>query len=97
MSGSPLSRRTLLAGGAFTAVSYSRILGANNRATVGAIGVGDRGRHVMGLFQRTERVEVAAVCDVYAQQIDLALQQAPGAKSYSDTASCWNSVESTRC
>jgi len=84
MSGSPLSRRTLLAGGAFTAASYSRILGANNRATVGAIGVGDRGRHVMGLFQRTERVEVAAVCDVYAQQIDLALQQAPGAKSYSD-------------
>jgi predicted dehydrogenase len=33
-----------------TAVSYSRVLGANEKVTLGVIGMGDRGTHVMGLF-----------------------------------------------
>jgi predicted dehydrogenase len=69
---------------AFTASSYSRILGANNRLALGVIGSGDRGRHVMGLFQATKQVDVVALCDVYAQQIDRAMEKAPGAKGYSD-------------
>jgi predicted dehydrogenase len=85
MSVSLLTRRTLFASAAaFTAASYSRILGANNRIALGVIGSGDRGRHVMGQFQATKQVEVQALCDVYAQQIDLAMQKAPGAKGYSD-------------
>jgi predicted dehydrogenase len=79
------TRRTLMAGAAaFTATSYSRILGANNRVALGVIGSGDRGRHVMGLFQATKQVDVVALCDVYAQQIDRAMERAPGAKGYSD-------------
>ena len=53
-----------------TALSYSRILGANDRIRMGAIGVGERGRGDLGKFAKQPNVEVAAVCDVYAEQID---------------------------
>ncbi len=69
---------------ALTAASYQRVLGANDRVQLGAIGVGDRGRHDMRLFQQTGNVDVRAVCDIYAQQIDLAKKDAPDAKSFSD-------------
>jgi predicted dehydrogenase len=67
-----------------TAASYSRVMGANEKIYLGAVGVGDRGRHDMRMFQTTGQVEVTAVCDIYSQQIDLAKQQAPNAKSFSD-------------
>lgn len=83
------ARRDVLRGlgstaAAFTAASYSRVLGANDKIYLGAIGVGDRGRHDMNLFQSTGQVEVTAVCDVYSQMIDLAKQKAPNAKSFND-------------
>lgn len=78
-------RRNFLRGAAaVSALSYSRILGANDRVQLGAIGVGDRGRHDMSRFQKDPTVDVVAVCDIYAQQIDKALQQAPKATSYTD-------------
>ncbi len=67
-----------------TAASYSRVLGANDRILLGAIGVGDRGRHVLSLFQKNQAVQVGAVADIYGVSIDHALQQAPGAKSFTD-------------
>ena len=84
-----LSRRALLSGAAktaaaFTAASYSRILGANDRVTLGVIGTGERGRHVMTQFLATTQADVAAVCDIYAQQIDLARQKAPNARNFTD-------------
>lgn len=69
---------------AMTSGSYSRVMGANDKVRLGVIGTGDRGRHVMSQFQKVSTVEVAAVCDIYANAIDLAKQQAPGAKSFSD-------------
>jgi predicted dehydrogenase len=69
---------------ALSAGSYSRVLGANDKVQLGVIGTGDRGRHVMGLFQKVETVNVAAVCDVYANAIDQAKQKAPDAKSFND-------------
>jgi predicted dehydrogenase len=72
------------AGAAFTAASYSRILGANERVLLGLIGAGDRGRHVMGQFLLTERADIGAVCDVYPNQVDLARQKAPNARNFSD-------------
>jgi predicted dehydrogenase len=66
-----------------TAASYSRVLGANERARLGLIGAGGRGRSVMGTFQDTKRVDVIAVCDIYASHIDQALQQA-GKKGSAD-------------
>ncbi len=67
-----------------TALSYSKILGANDRVGLGVIGVGGRGTGVMTLFQRNPEVEVRALCDVYAVRIDRAEQRAPGATGFVD-------------
>src|ERR671930_212026 len=69
---------------AMTAVAYSRVLGANARIQLGVIGAGGRGRFVMTIFQKTDEVDVRAVCDVYGQRIDEALEKAPGAKTFYD-------------
>jgi predicted dehydrogenase len=68
----------------WTASSYSRILGANEKINLGLIGAGSRGRGVMGSFIKTGGVNVTAVCDVYAQMIDLAQKAAPTAKGFAD-------------
>ncbi len=48
-----------------SAKSYSRILGANEKISVGFIGVGNRGTLVMHEFMNESDCEVAALCDVY--------------------------------
>jgi len=78
-------RRDLFRGGlAFTAASYTRILGANDRIGLGVIGCGDRGRGDMRIFQKQPGVQVVAVCDVYGEMIDRAQQMAPGARAFTD-------------
>ncbi len=67
-----------------TASSYSRVLGANDRVHLGLIGCGGRGRSVIGTFIETGSVQVDAVCDIYGDRIDRALQKAAGAKSHRD-------------
>ncbi len=67
---------------AFTAASYSRILGANDRMNLGLIGAGERGRFDMSQFQANGNVDVVAVCDVYGQNLDLARSKAPNAKDF---------------
>jgi predicted dehydrogenase len=89
MSENPVPRRSFLRGvttgaTALTALSYSRVMGANERVQLGLIGAGERGRGDMGNFVKTGTVDVAAVCDVYAVQIDKVKQTAPNAKSFSD-------------
>ena len=79
-----MNRRRMVQGAALTAASYSRVLGANDRAQLGLAGAGGRGTYVMGLFQKTGQAEVRAVCDVYGQRIDQALTKAPEAKGFSD-------------
>jgi predicted dehydrogenase len=80
-----LHRRDLVRGlAAVSAASYARVLGANDRIRLGLIGAGDRGRHDMSQFQAAGGVDVAAVCDVYAEQIDKARQKAPNAKNFND-------------
>ena len=49
----------------WTAASYSRVLGANDRVKLGVIGCGGRGSYVMGVFQKNPAVDVVAVCDVW--------------------------------
>lgn len=77
-------RTSLQAAAVWTAASYSRIYGANDKVNLGLIGAGERGRHVMGQFVKTGNVEVTAVCDVYAEMIDRAKKTAPASKSYVD-------------
>ncbi len=85
MSESSLPRRALLGGAAtLTAMSYSRVLGANDRVQLGVIGCGERGRGDMGNFIKTGTVDVTALCDVYSNQIDRAQQAAPKAKPFKD-------------
>jgi predicted dehydrogenase len=79
-----ITRREGFEAAVATALSYSRILGANDRVQLGLIGAGGRGTYDMTVFQKVGPVDVRAVCDVYGQRIDQALTKAPGAKPYYD-------------
>src|ERR1700751_936748 len=69
---------------ALAASSYSRVLDANDRINLGLIGAGDRGTHVMGLFQNNPAVHVLAVCDIYDERLRAAQQKAPGSAAFPD-------------
>ncbi|HEV8146742.1 MAG TPA: Gfo/Idh/MocA family oxidoreductase [Bryobacteraceae bacterium] len=80
-----LNRRDLFrTAAAFTAASYSRILGANDRVRLGLIGAGERGQFVTSVFQKNVTIELAAVCDVYTSKIDQVQSKTPNAKSFTD-------------
>lgn len=71
-------KRSMAAGasvGAFasslSAVSYGRVIGANDRIRIGVIGCGGRGTwHIKWVHRssRKENVEVVAACDIWRQQ-----------------------------
>src|ERR1017187_7404538 len=84
-----MTRRGMVAGAAVPALSYTRILGANERIGLGVIGLGERGTSVMGLFQKNDDVEVRALCDVYGLRVD------QGRQKSAPTGSCWNWPQST--
>ncbi|HZS52872.1 MAG TPA: Gfo/Idh/MocA family oxidoreductase [Bryobacteraceae bacterium] len=69
---------------AIAASSYSRVSGANERINLGLIGAGDRGTHVMGLFQNNPAIHVTAVCDIYGQRLQAIQQKAPGSAAFAD-------------
>ena len=51
-----------------SAFSYTRILGSNERVSLGHIGVGNRGRELEGVVSRLKdqfNVEMTAVCDLW--------------------------------
>ncbi|MBI4906856.1 MAG: Gfo/Idh/MocA family oxidoreductase [Acidobacteria bacterium] len=68
---SDISRRAALAGASFTAFSYQRILGANDRINIGLIGCGARGIGALlkGAmeFREQTNVQFPAVCDIWRQ------------------------------
>src|ERR1022692_4365485 len=85
MPDNDVPRRTFLRGvTAATALSYSRVYGANERVQLGLIGCDERGRGNMGKFVKSGTVDVMALCDIYGAQIDAAKSVAPKAKSFSD-------------
>ncbi len=69
-----MNRREFLYAGtaaatALSARSYANILGANDRVSLGVIGLGRRGTIVTGGgFLKDPRVQIVAVCDVYDLQ-----------------------------
>lgn len=89
-----VNRRTFLAGAAgsvaasslFTAESYARIPGANDRVQMAIIGAGGRGRSVMGSFLKvSDQVEFIAVSDVYEpRQKETLLKCRAGSKATFD-------------
>jgi predicted dehydrogenase len=79
-----MDRRNAVKAAGLTALSYSRVLGANERIGLGVIGTGHRGTYDMTLFQKNPDVEVRALCDVYGVRIDEAQQKAPNTKTFTD-------------
>ena len=86
----PTSRRSFLtaAGAAIgasalgrTALSYSRILGANDRIALGHIGVGRRGTGLAGIAAqlKNRNVEMTAVCDLWKVNREAAAARAEAA------------------
>ena len=72
-----------------SAISYSRILGANERINIGVIGCGGMANaHMEALLKMKEsdNVEIAAVCDIYTKRLDKAkeLTQAQAFKNYQE-------------
>jgi len=82
-----LSRRKFLKAGVggsavltFSAASYARILGANDRVSIGVIGCGNRGinAHMAGVNKhaQSQNLEVTAVCDPWRLRREMASAKA---------------------
>ena len=69
------SRRGFVTAAGATALSYSRILGANDRVRMGYIGVGNRGDQVHDAFLEWADQETVAVCDLREDYMDLAVKE----------------------
>jgi predicted dehydrogenase len=73
---SKLSRRSFgqsaAAASLATAVSYSRVLGANDRVRLGFIGLGNRGDQVLDGFLAHKDCEVVGICDIWQPYLDFA-------------------------
>ena len=71
------SRRNFISKALATAVSFpfvvqEEVFGANDKIVMGCIGMGGRGRGVMGAFMGFGEVRVVAVCDVVGRHRDMA-------------------------
>jgi predicted dehydrogenase len=61
-----------------TALSYGRIPGANDRISLGHIGIGSRGSELDGMVAKlshVKNVEMTAVCDLWAANLDSAVSE----------------------
>jgi len=81
-----LTRRNILTGAAAAAplivkprTAFSAA--ANSAVSFGIIGTGGRGRYVGGLMIKDPEARIAAICDKYADRIDLGKTELPGAAS----------------
>lgn len=67
-------RRSILTAGALTALSYRRVLGANDRVRIGLVGCGGRGINALlkGALQFREEtnIDFPAVCDIWRQHAE---------------------------
>ncbi|MBL8962919.1 MAG: Gfo/Idh/MocA family oxidoreductase [Phycisphaeraceae bacterium] len=89
----PVSRRTFLKSAALAspmlampALSWGRIMGSNDRITIGVIGTGGMGTvHVEDFLKiqksGTENIEVIRVCDVYRRRLNNAVRLIGGSES----------------
>ncbi len=69
---------------AFTASSYDRVLGANDRVRLGIIGPGARGQELMRDFLKAPNAEFVAAADIYTRRHAEAKQLAPGIQTFND-------------
>src|SRR4029077_9668835 len=81
------TRRDLVLGGAATGLlilkpQLVRAAQANSALSVGLIGCGRRGTYVSGLFAKNEYAKIAALCDIYDDQLAAATQKFSGARTF---------------
>ncbi|HEX5082922.1 MAG TPA: Gfo/Idh/MocA family oxidoreductase [Blastocatellia bacterium] len=76
---------TTMATAGMTAISYDRVIGANDRIRIGGIGPGDRGSGRVATAQKLG-AEIVALCDVNKGMLDLVQKRlaAPVEKTYVD-------------
>src|SRR3954469_10697336 len=81
-----ISRRDFTrAAGAATALSYSRVSGANDRVRMGFIGLGNRGDQVHEAFLEFGDSQTVAICDLRDDYLDVAAKKSRGEpKRYKD-------------
>ena len=71
----PLSRRDFVAGTTFTALSYGKITGANERLRIGVIGCGGQAMghmHALVKMRDSDNCDVINVCDVFDKRAEQA-------------------------
>jgi predicted dehydrogenase len=73
-----------VAGLGLSAVSYGKILGANDRVRLGIIGPGGRGQELMNAFVKVPNAEFVAAADIYTRRHDEAKKIAPEIKPFKD-------------
>jgi myo-inositol 2-dehydrogenase/D-chiro-inositol 1-dehydrogenase len=83
----PTTRRELVQSGAAATLLLLKpqLVGAaqaNSALSVGLIGCGRRGTYVTGLFAKNEYAKIAALCDIYDDQIAAASQKFSGARTF---------------
>lgn len=66
------------------AISYARIIGANDRIRLGIIGMGQQARGLLRGFHGEADAEVVAVADVYSVNAEWARQHVPDVALYGD-------------
>lgn len=71
-----VTRRCFL--GAASALSYSRVSGANDRVRMGYIGLGNRGDQVHDAFLEFGDAQTVAICDLREDYLDLAARKSRG-------------------
>ena len=89
-----MTRRSLLKRAAYgvavsTALSASRVLGANERINMALIGCGGRGKTVAKLMREVEGVSFGAVCDVYDANAGMAREWAGSGDCNAHAAAPW--------
>src|SRR5436305_8417369 len=70
-----LTRRSFVRAAGISAVSYRRILGANDRVRMGYIGLGNRGDQVHEAFLEFSDSPTVAVCDLRDDYLDFAVKK----------------------
>lgn len=80
-----ISRRSVLLAGATTlgatAISYARVVGANDRISMAQVGIGNRGRELASVvadLKDRHNVEMTAVCDLWKVNRERAAKTATG-------------------
>ena len=77
-------KQTMLGTAAFLAYPPARVLGANDRVSIGMVGVGGRGQELLKQVMELPKAQVVAIADVYTRRHDEAKQIANGIQTVND-------------